>query len=266
MEDFNLFNEKDVIAKWIADIYDQNETQTYDIDFMLPLFGQKPKRILEVACGSGRILVPLAKAGHTVYGIDADGFMLEKISAKAEGLSNIQWHKADAVNEDWGTGYDLVVLAGNILYNIVSDGDYAKAQEALIKKAASSLVKNGYVYIDYKPQHSLTKFTPSSKSDKMNIVWEGYDTDGNFGKMMSYGSTYDAETQINSFIRRFELTLKSGETITQDIPSQKHFATLKQLHEWLHDAGFIIEHEYGNYNKDPISDKTHGAIIYAQKI
>jgi SAM-dependent methyltransferase len=144
-----LFNEKPIISKWVADMYDQKITETNDVDFLLSLIGSKPKRILEVCCGSGRILVPLAKEGHNVSGFDADEFMLAKIPAKANGLNNITWQTADAVHNDWGSDYGVVVLAGNILYNIVSDMGYAESQELFIKKAASALKPGGYVYIEY---------------------------------------------------------------------------------------------------------------------
>jgi SAM-dependent methyltransferase len=153
-----LFNEKPIISKWVADIYDQKVTETDDVEFLLSLIGKQPKKILEVCCGSGRILVPLAHAGHTVVGIDADTFMLDKIPAKANGLKNIEWYKADAVHDDWGSGFDVVVLAGNIMYNITSDMEYKKAQELFIQKAASALVTGGYIYIAYSPGgHNITK-------------------------------------------------------------------------------------------------------------
>lgn len=82
-----MFNEKPSISKWVADMYDLKVTETNDVDFLLSVIGPTPKRILEVCCGSGRILVSLAKAGHTVTGFDADEFMLAKIAAKAEGLN-----------------------------------------------------------------------------------------------------------------------------------------------------------------------------------
>ena len=63
MEEIILFNEKPIISKWVADMYDQKVTETNDVEFLLSVVGQTPKRILEVCCGSGRILVPLAKAG-----------------------------------------------------------------------------------------------------------------------------------------------------------------------------------------------------------
>jgi SAM-dependent methyltransferase len=261
-----LFNENPIISKWVTEMYEQTETETDDVDFLLSLIGKNPKRILEVCCGSGRILVPLAKAGHMVSGLDADEFMLAKIPAKVKGLENIQWRKADAVHDNWGTGFDVVVLAGNILYNIVSDMDYAKAQELFIQKAASALVPGGCVYIEYQPGgHSLIRPENVNSGSGDCIIWDGIDNDGNRGRMTLFAGKYDAETQIDSFVRSFELTLKNGEMIKQDIPCQKHFATLDQIRGWLSSTGFSIKQEYGDYHRNPIGDNTHRAIIYARK-
>ena len=82
-------------------IRDRYETETDDVDFLLSVIGSKPGRVLEAACGGGRILVPLAQAGHAVTGFDIDDCLLEKIGAKAEGLDNIVWYKADAVEDAW---------------------------------------------------------------------------------------------------------------------------------------------------------------------
>lgn len=266
MEEIALFNEKPIISKWVADIYDQKITETDDVDFLLSVIGNQPKKILEVCCGSGRILVPLAKAGHTVVGIDADTFMLDKIQAKAVGLDNIKWQKADAVYDDWGSGFDVVVLAGNILYNIVSDMDYAKAQELFIKKAASALVPGGYVFISYNPGgNKLTQPTQSKNHNEDWIVWEGTDNDGNFGKMTLLGGSYDSETQLDKFVRRFELTLANGEKIRQDINCVKHTVMLEQLRDWLYDAGFIIGLQCEDYEKNPIKDNSCEVKIYARK-
>lgn len=107
-----MFNEESIIAKWNADMYDQNVTETDDIKFLLSVISSAPQKILEVCCGSGRILVPFAMAGHNVTDFDMDEFMLSRITAKAERLNNLTWRKADAVKDDWGTGFDIVVLLG----------------------------------------------------------------------------------------------------------------------------------------------------------
>lgn len=144
-----MFNEQSIISKWTADMYDQYETETNDVDFLLSVIGQDPKRVLEIACGSGRILVPIAKAGHIVIGLDFDEHILNKIYPKATGVKNVIWRKADIIHDDWGKDFDVIVLAGNILFNIISDVEYEKAQQLLVQKAADALIADGSIYIDY---------------------------------------------------------------------------------------------------------------------
>lgn len=83
--------------------------------------------------------------------------------------------------------------------------------------------------------------------------------------MILLDSTYDAESRINKFVRRFEMVLADGSTLVQEIPSEKHFASLDQICQWLAQAGFVIERECGDYQGNPISETTHRAIIWARK-
>lgn len=257
-----MYNEETIISKWISDMYDMDQTDISDVEFALSIIGEKPKRVLEVACGSGRILVPLAKEGHSVTGLDFDEYMLDKISARAKGMKNITWQKSDVIKEDWGKGYDVVMLAANFLFNIIADIDYAKAQMLVIQKSSNALVSDGHIYIDYGyTLHPENWFGNANE----NVVWQGTDSNGNTGKMTLLNSSFDSKTGLNKFVRRFELLLSDGTEIKQDIPSTKHFATLEQIHKWLEVAGFIVEEEYGDYSRSPISEMTNRAIIWARK-
>lgn len=42
-----MFNEKDIIARWNADMYDLTETETEDVEFALSVIGPGPKNILD---------------------------------------------------------------------------------------------------------------------------------------------------------------------------------------------------------------------------
>lgn len=257
-----MYNEKDIIAQWNADMYDLNETYTDDVEFALTLMGASPKKILEIACGSGRLLVPVAKAGHDVTGLDFDEYMLGKIADKVTN-EKITWNKADVICDDWGTGFDIVFLGANFLYNIVSDMNYEQAQELMIRKSSNALAIGGHVFIDC----GYTKYPEKwFNNPNANVIWEGEDSHGNYGKMVLLDSTYDAESRINTFIRRFEMVLADGSTLVQEIPSEKHFATLEQIHKWLAELGFVIEQECGDYKGNPISETTHRAIIWARKV
>lgn len=257
-----MYNEETIISKWIADMYDYNETDITDVEFALSVIGANPKHILEIACGSGRILVPLGKAGHLVTGLDLDEYMLSKISQKSKGMKNITWQKSDVIKDNWGNGYDVVMLAANFLFNIVADIDYDKAQALVIEKSADALISGGHIYIDYGYTLHPEKWFGSAGE---NIIWQGVDTNGNIGKMTLLDGSFDSLTGLYKFTRRFELLLPDGTEIKQDIPSIKHFATLEQIHQWLEVSGFIVEEEYGDYSRNPIGKTTNRAIIWARK-
>src|SRR5919201_5521501 len=56
-----------------------------DVPLYLELATAQGGRVLEVACGTGRVVVPLARAGHTVVGIDASQAMLGITRQKLAG-------------------------------------------------------------------------------------------------------------------------------------------------------------------------------------
>ena len=256
-------NKDKVINSWFADMYDQFVTETDDLEFMLSIIGEAPKDVLEVCCGSGRLLVPLAKAGYNATGFDIDEDMLSKIPSKSIGLDNIRFYKGDAVTSDWGGNFDLVVLAGNILINIESDMDYKEAQRLFIKKAAQSLKIGGCLYLDFdlraKPELVF------GDSEERTIL-EGTDNNGVVGRYMIVGGSYDNAAQIARFVRKTELVTKDGRRILDERESLKHIPSLADVHCWLEDAGFKVKAEYGGNNGKPICEDTCRAIIYAERI
>ncbi len=257
-----MFNEKEIIAKWNAEMYDLNETETDDVAFAMSVIGPAPKNVLELACGSGRFLVPLAQAGHTVTGLDSDPYMLEKIGPKARGLKDITWRMADVIRDEWGGGFDVVLIAANFLFNIVSETDYRQAQELLIRKAAKALHPGGSVYIDY--AYTLRPEERFNCPGEI-VVWEGTDSSGTRGDMALLDNRYDEPGSMACFTRRFRLTLKDGTEIRADVPSEKHFPSLSEVRGWLDGAGFSIEEEYGGYGREPIGEAGGRAIILARK-
>ena len=255
-----MLKEEKIIADWSADMYEIDETGTEDVEFLLSRLGAEPKHILEIACGSGRILVPLAKAGHTVVGLDMDEAMLGKIPAKAEGLDNITWRTGDAIAGDWGTGYDVVVIAGNFLMNIVSEEGPERAQRVLLEKAKLTLKPGGMLYIDYNHTFYPEQWYVHAGE---RVIWEGTDSHGTRGRMLLCDSTYDEETGLICSTRRYELETVTGEKIRKEMPSVKHYVSLEQIYTWLSEGGFRIEKEYGDYAGNPIGETTGRAIICA---
>ncbi|MFC1477198.1 class I SAM-dependent methyltransferase [candidate division KSB1 bacterium] len=69
----------------LAEFYDAEwRNLTQDIPFLREEAAKTGGPILELACGSGRIMLPLARDGHEVWGIDNSRKMIDILSKKAE--------------------------------------------------------------------------------------------------------------------------------------------------------------------------------------
>ena len=60
------------------DWFPMDEVQSQvQIEYILRLLGEEPKTVIDIGCGDGRVLVPLASAGHQLTGIDIDEHAIE---------------------------------------------------------------------------------------------------------------------------------------------------------------------------------------------
>lgn len=263
--------DRDFIAKhWYASVYEQFENQTHDVEFLLGVLGAQtggaPQNILEVACGGGRICVPLAQAGHAVTGFDADEHMLLRCYRRMQGLANIRCYRADATAAGWGAGFDVVVMAGNILINIESGMDYAQAQAMFIRKSAEALRAGGHLYLDFD-----LHFDPASFFHRLreSSYFSGEDDMGTSGRTVGYGGVYDPVTRICAGASHLEITTNNGEQFILSQLRHKHIPTQAQVYGWLAEAGFTVERTYKNYSDaplaEPIDETTHRATIWARK-
>ncbi|WNS40807.1 class I SAM-dependent methyltransferase [Paenibacillus sp. MMS20-IR301] len=260
-----------IVKHWYASMYEKFENQTQDVEFLSKVLseqsGNQSLNILEVACGGGRICVPLAKAGHTVTGFDADEHMLLRCYRRMAGLPNIHCYQAEAATSEWGLGFDVVIMAGNILINIENDMNYKEAQLTFIKNAAASLRTGGHLYLDFDLHYNPAAVFSSLKESR---YFEETDELGTTGHIVSYGSVYDPITQVCSGTGHSELTTNSGEKLIISKRWYKHIPTQAQVYNWLAEAGFSIERTYQNFTDEPmpepIGEATHRAIIWAQKI
>jgi SAM-dependent methyltransferase len=72
-----------------------------DVQFYVEEAAQVEGAVLEIGCGTGRVLLPLARAGHAVVGLNASEQVLARCRAKLgdepEVVRNrIALHRADA--------------------------------------------------------------------------------------------------------------------------------------------------------------------------
>lgn len=71
-----------------AEYYDYDTNLKEDIPFYLKYANRVGSPILEIGCGTGRLLFPLAEAGHFVHGIDLSEKMLAIAKHKLTRINN----------------------------------------------------------------------------------------------------------------------------------------------------------------------------------
>ena len=252
---------EDILNYWDASIYEQQETYHHDVDLLLSLLAEEPQRILDVACGAGRMLLPLAEAGHFVHGFDISPHMLARLQ---KHLSTGNYPTADAVLSDgltcdWGSDYDVVLLGANLLVNLITSGeDYAAAQRLFIRRAADSLRTGGHLFLDFDcvdwPDTRFEDGTPW-------VCFDGTDDRGTYGKYIVGRESFDSNTRICIGERIWELTPKDSESFSITRTSTKHFPSWETVKRWLTEAGFTVEKVW--CDGEPADDGRLGCDIMA---
>ncbi len=91
-----------------------------ELEFWVSQLPHPPNRVLELACGSGRLLLPLARSGAIVTGIDSSPTMLararERLRAEpAFGPGVVELHPQSMQELELEGEFDLVIAAFNAL-------------------------------------------------------------------------------------------------------------------------------------------------------
>lgn len=72
----------------------------------------RPARVLDAGCGTGRVAIRLAELGYSVIGVDVDASMLLQAREEAPELD---WRVGDLADLDTGQVFDVVLVAGNTI-------------------------------------------------------------------------------------------------------------------------------------------------------
>lgn len=255
------------VTPHIAEIYDRSETYTDDVELIQTLIqGAGYLRILEPFCGTGRILIPLAQAGHSIVGLDDAAGMLLRARQKIQRLNHdtqekILLFQADVVEESWPENFDLVILGGNCFYELSS----LEEQEQCIIKAASALKPGGHIYVDN-----------NHMEGELDLSWQlpgiragfptGICSDGTFVESWVETVWFDVPKRLAKFRRITKVKFPDGKGIEQEYFQQKHPVSTGEVRSWLEAHGFVIEQLCGDRKGNPYTTESDRAIFWARKL
>jgi ubiquinone/menaquinone biosynthesis C-methylase UbiE len=243
---------------------DQRDNLIVDIPFYIEYAQKFNGNILELGCGTGRVLIELAKAGHSITGLDLSEKMLEILRIKVEELPENIRNKIDIINGNMSNfsidkKYSLIIAPFRAFQSLTKDIDIQNSLNCILRH----LDKNGVFIINvFRPNKLLDESWCSGE----NVQWERDDPKTGFHVVKKdVRERIDTKNQIiyPKFI--FEIVDKNGkiEKIYEDLELKYYY--YDQLKEILSGSGFSIVEEYGWYDKSGIENGRELIMICRQK-
>ena len=246
---------------------------TEDIEFFCDLVKRlRPKRVLELACGSGRVTLPLAEARHArefaVVGIELVPEMLDIAQQKRSKAAVATQDCLTLLEGDMRTWkaeqpFDLILTPCSSMCHLLTLED----QLASWRQSYDNLVPGGRFVVDVR-MADLGNYVDSLRSPSREIVEIDLDTfeAATRTRLLRYKTTrylaHEQKAQIRFLYDKF-VDQASPERSISDFESYVYYPREMQL-LFLH-TGFQIENIYGDYQGSPMHPKSPQLIVVGIK-
>jgi SAM-dependent methyltransferase len=251
----------------IAELYDyivpyQNRT---DVSFFVEAATQAEGPVLEVGCGTGRVLIPTARAGVEITGLDLSPYMLavcrKRLKAEPKEVrSKVRLVKGDMRHFALEQKFKLVTLPFRPFQHLTTVED----QLACLDCIRQHLKKGGKIILDI--------FNPSLEALANQPIGEEMAEEPEFsmpdGRRVIRRHMVAARDVFNQIIHSelvYYVTHPDGrkERMVQAFP-MRYFFRFEAEH-LLTRAGFEVEQVFADYDKSPYGSKYPGELIFVAR-
>jgi SAM-dependent methyltransferase len=243
--------------------------ESEDVEFYVNLAKRlRPRRILELACGTGRVTIPLAEAGFEVVGVDNEPEMVTKANDKRAALSSKLSERLEFVEGDMRTWsdnspFDLILIPCGSITHLLELED----QLTTWRKAFSNLSRGGRLVVDT-VMPNFAAYADSLATPQRSVVELDRDIvdDKNGIRLLRQKTTnYIAESQRAKILFQFEKIADgySVERYVDDFESHVYFP--RELQLLFICAGFEVETVYGDFRDRPLATKSPAIIVVGRK-
>jgi SAM-dependent methyltransferase len=232
--------------------YDNRDNLTADIPFYLEYAKKVAEGILELGCGTGRVAIPLAKAGFNVTGLDLSDSMIEIFNEKLKNVpeqirNRVRLLKGSMSSFSFDQKYDLIIAPFRAFQALTEKKDISNC----LKCVHEHLSENGLFIINvFRPNKVLDE----SWCYPETVQWETVDQ--NTGTKITkkhWGSKIDVERQVIYPNFAYEILDKSGNLKRIEEKLSLKYYYYQQLKDYLKASGLNVEEEYGWYDKTNIN-------------
>jgi SAM-dependent methyltransferase len=232
-----------------------------DAPFYLDLAKEFGGPVLEIGCGTGRVLLPIAREGIEVHGVDNSGPMLgilkENLARENFAVaSKVTLHSGDMRDFRLGRKFPLVTIPFRPMQQMYTLED----QLAALKSAAAHLADGGTLAFDvFFPRFDRVPLAIGE--ERMEAEWVS-PADAGILYRRFVRKEADDKVHLNYTVRFIFRSFRRGEVITEESDTLKmSYYTYPHLRALFLLAGLEPVAEYGSFAKTPL-DNTAQEMIF----
>jgi SAM-dependent methyltransferase len=210
------------------------DRRQHDLPFYLGLAAELGGGVLEYGIGTGRVALPLARAGFSVTGIDCSADMLASLARQAEAepadvRARLGWHLGDARTLELDRRFALVSCPFNGLAHHHRPADLG----AFLANAQRHLAPSGLFACDVlEPDPILLR------GESSTIPWFRHPSTGEVCRC-DEDVSYDGSTHLLRIRTTIRFMERERPPDVLEIVVRQHFAD--ELPALLEEAGFALE-------------------------
>jgi SAM-dependent methyltransferase len=257
-EPVQLYNDE-----WSAEIYYgyQVTGPSDDFPFWQSLAEATGGPVLELACGTGRLLLPLARAGIEMVGLDLSPFMLAVTRRKLEQeppevQARCRLAKSTMADFSLGRQFGLIYIPAHGFQLLLTRGE----QRSCLTSCARHLRPDGLLVMNvFNPRLDLLA-NPAGHEDGpsdfqgpggVTIMCHGHSQYDLANQMVSGSWSYKYDSDQGHVVREYSLTLRYSFRFEM---------------EWMLEAcGFEVEALYGNFDRGEFTAESPEMIFVARR-
>ncbi|WP_313804991.1 class I SAM-dependent methyltransferase [Cytobacillus sp.] len=237
----------------------ENEMYKEDIPFLMKWAAKTDGIIIDLACGTGRVTIPLANKGYKLIGVDIHKGMLAEAKRKAENLHlPIEWIEQDCTNLHLNIKSNLIYTVGNSFQHFLSN----KEQDGLLESVNRHL-KLGGIFIFGTRFPSVEELLQPSTEE----YWKTYIDKETKNTVDVYTiSDYDPLAQVQHYITiRREKNIEGLMIGEKKTNIRLRYVFPREMERLLSAHGFEIVSVYQDWNKTPITAKSTEMVYVCKK-
>jgi SAM-dependent methyltransferase len=247
----------------LARYYDlENAAFTEDLDFWLELAEACSGPILELGCGTGRVLLNLARRGHAVTGLDNSPEMLARLRAKLEAASGRHLAappvlvQAGLEDFDLGQTFGLAIMPFNTFMHLSTP----EAQLAALTRIRRHLAPSTTLALD------LPNPGEAYAAQEQGLTLERTFADGERTVHQFSSVALDRAAQLAHITWLYDSTGPAGDVQRTIVPLTLRYTFPAEMRLLLERSGLALEHLYGDYDRSPYADGAPRLLVVATAV